>query len=63
MIKTIIFDFDGTLVDSLKDITITLNTVMKNNDLPEMSTKGLFLSLVEPILDGMIITVFKDIFS
>jgi phosphoglycolate phosphatase len=32
--KTIIFDLDGTLIDSLEDIALCMNTVLKELDLP-----------------------------
>ncbi len=38
MKKIVIFDMDGTLIDSKKDITISVNYVrMKNHDLPPLS--------------------------
>jgi len=33
-IRGIVFDLDGTLVDSLADITASLNTVLRREGLP-----------------------------
>ena len=35
--KAVIFDLDGTLLDSLQDIANTLNSVLKNNGLPVLT--------------------------
>ena len=32
--KTIIFDLDGTLIDSLEDIAVCMNQVLKELNLP-----------------------------
>ena len=36
-VKLVIFDLDGTLIDSLEDLTISLNYALKNAGLPELA--------------------------
>ena len=45
MIKGLIFDLDGTLIDSLKDLASSTNRVLQNNNLPthELSEYNYFI--------------------
>jgi len=46
MQKIVIFDMDGTLIDSKKDITISVNYVRKvNHDLPQLSEEFIVESI------------------
>ena len=34
MVKCVVFDFDGTLVDTLKDLCYSINEALKENNYP-----------------------------
>ena len=38
MYKAVIFDLDGTLLDTLEDLKNSVNYALINNDMPERST-------------------------
>lgn len=66
--KTIIFDLDGTLIDSLEDIAICMNTVLKELNLPihKMNDYKYFVSggvsvLVDNVLKALNIDFTEEL--
>lgn len=45
MIKLIIFDFDGTIFDTKKDIAISVNILLKENNLKELPLKLIYKNI------------------
>ena len=48
--KAIIFDLDGTLIDSLEDIAVCMNQVLKELKLPTHKLKIIDILLVEELV-------------
>ena len=67
--KAVIFDLDGTLLDTLKDLKNSLNAALRKNGLPERSTdevrqfvgNGLGKLVERAIADGTLNPLYHDV--
>lgn len=62
-VDLIVFDFDGTLVDSKRDIAFAVNETLKRMDIPSLSEETIYSYVgngVRPLIEEMVASAGKE---